>query len=185
MAKKEKTKEAASRSGIDTVLDEARARLAEKGYRVGKEHPYKDGKSFPLFQSNGKAELLLVAVDPATSIDEHQGRLAVLAAMTISADNLPPYVHVTNGAEFIHVPSHQRRGSAAGGEWASEPPRTGEDRIEGRPISGQDRRKRARGLRELAQQQFDNIHEASTPRAKNVSSSNEAIDELAANWFTW
>src|SRR5262249_55593997 len=109
MAKKE-AKETKSQSPIEGVLEEGRGRLSARGYESGKEHPYAEGKGW-LFQANGKPELLLCAVDPEKSIDEHQGQLAVLAALTTCGDNPPPYVHVTNGtnSSTFHLTSEGER----------------------------------------------------------------------------
>jgi hypothetical protein len=91
------------------VLEEARQWLATKGYNSGREHPYDEGQAW-LFQANGKPDLLLCAVDPDKSIDEHQGQLAVLAALTACGDTPPPYVHVTNGtnASTFHLTNEGR-----------------------------------------------------------------------------
>jgi type I restriction enzyme M protein len=171
MAKKAK-KETKSQSSVEEVLEEARTRLAEKGYRGGKEHPYKDGKGW-LFQANGKAELLLCAVDLDKSIDEHQGQLAVLAALTTCGDNPPPYVHVTNGpnSSTFHLTSEGDRPLA-------EVPSAEQAKAESKVVITAKTDEKVLAAYENLQQQFDDIHEHIYATRENVSSSNEAIDEL-------
>jgi len=169
---KTKTKESNSQTSVEAVLEEARTRLAEKGYQGGKQHTYKDGKAW-LFQSNGKAELLLCAVDPDKSIDEHQGQLAVLAALTTCGDNPPPYVHVTNGpnSSTFHLTSEGDRPLA-------EVPSAEQAKAESKVIISAKTDEKVLAAYENLQQQFDNIHEHIYATRENVNSSNEAIDEL-------
>jgi type I restriction enzyme M protein len=171
MAKKAK-KETKSQTSVEAVLAEARIRLEEKGYQGGKEHSYTEGKGW-LFQSNGKAELLLCAVDPDKSIDEHQGQLAVLAALTTCGDNPPPYVHVTNGpnSSTFHLTSEGDRPLA-------EVPSAEQAKAESKVVISAKTDEKVLAAYENLQQQFDNIHEHIYATRENVSSSNEAIDEL-------
>ena len=171
MAKKA-SKESKSQSSVEAVLEEARTRLADKGYQGGKEHPYKEGKGW-LFQANGKAALLLCAVDPEKSIDEHQGQLAVLAALTTCGDNPPPYVHVTNGpnSSTFHLTSEGDRPLA-------EVPSAEEAKAGSKVVISAKTDEKVLAAYENLQQQFDNIHEHIYATRENVSSSNEAIDEL-------
>jgi len=171
MAKK-KAEATTSQSSVDAVLEEARTRLEEKGYQGGKEHSYKEGKGW-LFQANGKAELLLCAVDPEKSIDEHQGQLAVLAALTTCGDNPPPYVHVTNGpnSSTFHLTSEGDRPLA-------EVPSADQAKAESKVVISAKTDEKVLAAYENLQQQFDNIHEHIYATRENVSSSNEAIDEL-------
>jgi len=171
MAKK-KTQEAKPQSSVEAVLDEARARLAEKGYQGGKEHAYAEGKGW-LFQANGKAELLLCAVDPEKSIDEHQGQLAVLAALTTCGDNPPPYVHVTNGPN-----SSTFQLTTEGDRPLAEVPPAEQAKAESKLVISAKTDEKSLAAYENLQQQFDNIHEHIYATRENVSSSNEAIDEL-------
>jgi len=172
MATKTAKQETKSQTSVEVVLEEARTRLAEKGYQGGKEHPHKDGKGW-LFQANGKAELLLCAVDPETSIDEHQGQLAVLAALTTCGDNPPPYVHVTNGpnSSTFHLTSEGDRPLA-------EVPSAEQAKAEAKVVISAKTDEKVLAAYENLQQQFDNIHEHIYATRENVSSSNEAIDEL-------
>jgi type I restriction enzyme M protein len=171
MAKK-KAKGTEPHSSLDAVLEGARTRLVEKGYQGGKAHAYKEGKGW-LFQTNGKAELLLCAVDPEKSIDEHQGQLAVLAAMTTCGDNPPPFVHVTNGpnSSTFHLTSEGDRPLA-------EVPPADQAKAESNVVISAKTSESVLAAYENLQQQFDNIHEHIYATRENVSSSNEAIDEL-------
>jgi len=155
-----------------TVLEEARQWLIEKGYRSGREHPYDEGQAW-LFQANGKPDLLLCAVDPDTSIDEHQGQLAVLAALTTCGDAPPPYVHVTNGtnASTFHLTNEGERPLV-------EVPDAAQARSETTVVFSARTDDTLLTAYERLQQQFDNIHEHIYATRENVSSSNEAIDEL-------
>lgn len=166
MAKKAK-KETKSQSSVEAVLEEARARLGEKGYQSGREHVYAEGKGW-LFPS-----LLLLAVDPDKSIDEHQGQLAVLAALTTCGDNPPPYVHVTNGpnSSTFHLTSEGDRPLA-------EVPPAEQAKAESKLVISAKTDEKSLAAYENLQQQFDNIHEHIYATRENVSSSNEAIDEL-------
>lgn len=165
MAKK-KAKETKSQSSVEAVLEEARARLGEKGYQGGKEHAYAEGKGW-LFPS-----LLLLAVDPEKSIDEHQGQLAVLAALT-TCDPPPPFVHVTNGpnSSTFHLTSEGDRPLA-------EVPPAEQAKAESKLVISAKTDEKSLAAYENLQQQFDNIHEHIYATRENVSSSNEAIDEL-------
>jgi type I restriction enzyme M protein len=169
---KRKAQEGKGQATVDTVLEEARTQLAEKGYQGGKEHPYSEGKAW-LFQANGKTELLLCAIDPEKSIDEHQGQLAVLAAMTTCGDNPPPYVHVTNGpnSSTFHLTSEGDRPLA-------EVPPAEQAKAESKVVISAKTSESVLAAYENLQQQFDNIHEHIYATRENVSSSNEAIDEL-------
>jgi hypothetical protein len=154
-----------------TVLEEARQWLTEKGYRSG-QHPYDEGQAW-LFQANGKPDLLLCAVDPDTSIDEHQGQLAVLAALTTCGDTPPPYVHVTNGtnASTFQLTNEGERPLV-------EVPDAAQARSETTVMFSAKTDGALLTAYERLQQQFDNIHEHIYATRENVSSSNEAIDEL-------
>ena len=155
-----------------TVLEEARQWLAEKGYCSGREHPYDEGQAW-LFQANGKPDLLLCAVDPDKSIDEHQGQLAVLAALTTCGDAPPPYVHVTNGT---NASTFQLTNE---GECPLvEVPDVAQARSETTVVFSAKTDSALLTAYERLQQQFDNIHEHIYATRENVSSSNEAIDEL-------
>lgn len=154
------------------VLEEARQWLATKGYNSGREHPYDEGQAW-LFQVNGKPDLLLCAVDPDKSIDEHQGQLAVLAALTTCGETPPPYVHVTNGtnASTFHLTNEGERPLA-------EVPDAAQARSETTVVFSAKTDRSLLTAYERLQQQFDNIHEHIYATRENVSSSNEAIDEL-------
>ena len=169
MAKKKAKQEAKSETSVEAVLEEARIRLAEKGYQGGNDHPYKEGKGW-LFQANGKAELLLCAVDPDKSIDEHQGQLAVLAALTTCGDNPPPYVHVTNGpnSSTFHL-------TGEGDRPLAEVPSAEQAKAESKVVISAKTDEKVLASYENLQQQFDNIHEHIYATRENVSSSNEAI----------
>src|SRR5262245_56684368 len=166
-----KTKAGVEPTG-ETVLEEARQWLAEKGYRGGREHPYTEGKAW-LFQANGKPELLLCAVDPETSIDEHQDQRAVLAALTTCGDTPPPYVHVTNGAtsSTFHLTNEGERPLA-------EVPTAEQAQAATTVVYSAKTDSTILTAYERLQQQFDNIHEHIYATREHVSSSNEAIDEL-------
>lgn len=166
-----KTRASAEPTG-ETVLEETRQGLAEKGYRGGREHPYETGKAW-LFQANGKPELLLCAVDPETAIDEHQGQLAVLAGLTTCGDTPPPYVHVTNGtaSSTFHLTNEGERPLA-------EVPSAEQAQAETTLVFSAKTDATILTAYERLQQQFDNIHEHIYATRENVSSSNEAIDEL-------
>jgi type I restriction enzyme M protein len=169
---KSQAKSTKSQSSVEAVLEEARTRLAESGYQGGKEHPYAEGVGW-LFQANGKPELLLCAVEPEKSIDEHQGQLAVLAALTTCGDNPPPYVHVTNGpnSSTFHLTSE-------GDRPLSELPPAEQAKVESKLTISAKTDEKTLAAYENLQQQFDNIHEHIYATRENVSSSNEAIDEL-------
>jgi type I restriction enzyme M protein len=167
-----KTKASSDQLTDETVLQEARQRLVEKGYRGGQEHPYAEGQAW-LFQANGKPELLLCAVDPDQSIDEHQGQLAVLAALTTCGDAPPPYVYVTNGAtsSTFHLTNEGERPLA-------DVPNAEQAQAETTLVFSAKTDTAVLAAYERLQQQFDNIHEHIYATRENVSSSNEAIDEL-------
>ena len=169
---KRRTREGGGQPTIDTVLEEARNHLADKGYHGGQDHSYVEGKAW-LFRANGKPELLLCAVDPEKAIDEHQGQLAVLAALTTCGDTPPPYVHVTNGStsSTFHLTNEGERPLA-------EVPEAEQARSEASFMISARTDKALLDAYENLQQQFDNIHEHIYATRENVSSSNEAIDEL-------
>jgi len=146
--------------------------LAEKGYRGGNEHSYAEGKAW-LFQANGKPQLLLCAVEPDKPIDEHQGQLAVLAALTTCGEAAPPYVHVTNGPN-----SSTFRLTAEGDRPVAEVPPAEEAKSDAKLVISAKTDQSMLDAYEKLQQQFDNIHEHIYATRENVSSSNEAIDEL-------
>src|SRR5262249_22226431 len=133
---------------------------------------YAEGKAW-LFQANRKPELLVCAVDPATAIDEHQGQLAILAGITTCGDTPPPYVYVTNGenSSTFHL-------TPEGDRPLAELPDAEQARQEtGFIISAKTDEHLARAYQSL-QQRFDDIHEHIYGTGENISSSNEAIDEL-------
>jgi len=169
---KQKAKESKAQPTADTVLEETRTQLAEKGYKGGKEHPYIDGKAW-LFQANGKAELLLCAIDPQKPMDEHQGQRAVIAAMTTCGKSPPPYVHVTNGpnSSTFHL-------TPEGDRPLAEIPPAEQAKTESQVVISAKTDENVLAAYENLQQQFDNIHEHIYATRENVNSSNEAIDEL-------
>jgi type I restriction enzyme M protein len=171
MAKKAAKKKTKSEATAATVLAEAKTRLAEKGYSGGRQHDYPDGEGW-LFQANGKPELLLCAVEPDVSIDEHQGQVAVLTALSALEDAAVPYVHVTNGSSSstFHLTDDGDRAipevpAAAEAEKAVGP----------RVASGMAKELDAYTA---MMDRFNQIHEHIYGAGENVSSSNEAIDEL-------
>jgi type I restriction enzyme M protein len=169
MAKKKTAKEQPT---IDTVLAEARERLTEKGYKGGQEHAYQEGKGW-LFKAGTKPALLLCAVDPEKPIDEHQGQLAVLAGLTTCGNTPPPYVHVTNGpnSSTFHLTPEGERPLA-------EVPSADQAKADAKVVISAKTDEKVLAAYENLQQQFDNIHEHIYATRENVSSSNEAIDEL-------
>jgi type I restriction enzyme M protein len=169
---KSKGKESKAKLTVTTVLETARTKLSEKGYVGGKEHPYAEGKAW-LFQNNAKPDLLLCAIDLEKPVDEHQGQLAVLAGLTTCGGNPPPYVHVTNGpnSSTFQLTSEGERPLAEVPD-AEQAKAATQLEISAKTDEG------VLAAYENLQQQFDNIHEHIYATRENVSSSNEAIDEL-------
>src|SRR5262249_52522371 len=106
------------------------------------------------------------------SIDEHQGQLAVLAALT-TCDPPPPFVHVTNGpnSSTFHL-------TGEGDRPLAEVPTAEQAKAESKLVISAKTDEKSLAAYENLQQQFDNIHEHIYATRENVSSSNEAIDEL-------
>lgn len=171
MAKTATKKKSKSEATAASVLAEAKVRLAEKGYSGGKQHAYPDGEAW-LFQSNSKPELLLCAVAPDVSIDEHQGQVAVLTALSAVEDAAVPYVHVTNGSS-----SSTFQLTEDGDRAIPEVPAAAEasKAVAPRVAGGV---AKERDAYTAMMDRFNQIHEYIYGAGENVSSSNEAIDEL-------
>ena len=171
MAKKAAKKKTKTAATADTVLAEARERLSENGYSGGQEHEYPDGKGW-LFQANNKPELLLCAVEPDVSIDEHQGQIAVLTALSAVEDAAVPYVHVTNGtsSSTFHLTDDGDR-AIPEVPAAAEASKAVGPRVVGGMAKELD-------TYTVMMDRFNQIHEHIYGAGENVSSSNEAIDEL-------
>ncbi|TWT64405.1 HsdM family class I SAM-dependent methyltransferase [Rubinisphaera italica] len=171
MAKKKAAKKKKTEATADTVLAAARERLAEKGYSGGTEHEFPDGKGW-LFQSNGRPELLLCAVAPDVSIDEHQGQVAVLTGLSAVDDAAVPYVHVTNGesSSTFHL-------TEDGDRAIPEVPNAEEASKAVGPRVGGEMAKEL-DTYTMMMDRFNQIHEHIYGAGEHVSSSNEAIDEL-------
>lgn len=171
MAKTATKKKPKTEASAETVLAEAKARLADKGYSGGKEHEFPDGQGW-LYQSKGKPELLLCAVDPDVSIDEHQGQVAVLTALSAEGDAAVPYVHVTNGSSSstFHLTDDGDR-AIPDVPAAAEAAKAVGPRVAGGMAKELD-------TYTAMMDRFNQIHEHIYGAGENVSSSNEAIDEL-------
>jgi type I restriction enzyme M protein len=167
-AAKEKPKPSA-----ELVLQHARTSLEQRGYRGGAAHEYAEGQGWLFTNGEGKPQLLLCAIEPGKAIDQHQGQLAVLAALTTCGETPPPYVLVTNGtnSSAFHL-------TAEGERPLAEVPFAEQVKAEVPVRFTAQADAEALSRYESLQRQFDRIHEHIYATRENVSSSNEAIDEL-------
>ena len=157
----------------EAVLQQARTGLEQRGYGGGAAHEYAEGRGWLFTNGQGKPQLLLCAVEPDKAIDQHQGQLAVLAALTTCGEVPPPYVLVTNGtnSSAFHL-------TAEGERPLAEVPPAEHVKAESPVRFTAQADAEALARYESLQRQFDRIHEHIYSTRENVSSSNEAIDEL-------